>query len=70
VNAGSVTSSYWDTQTSGQLNSAGGAGLTTAQLKAALPLGFTPAVWGIIPKVTYPYLKSLSLCEQTGQGCP
>ena len=30
-NGGSVTNSYWDTQTSGQNTSAGGTGLTTAQ---------------------------------------
>ena len=33
TNSGTVTSSYYDTQTTGQTGSAGGAGLTTAQLQ-------------------------------------
>ena len=31
--------------------------LTTAQLKSELPPGFSDNVWGIIPGLTYPYLK-------------
>jgi hypothetical protein len=41
-----VTSSYWDTVTSGVATSDGGAGLTTAQLQGALPTGFSASVWG------------------------
>ena len=41
---------YWDTQTTGQPTSAGGVGLTTAQLQSgALPAGFDPAVWTATP---------------------
>jgi hypothetical protein len=56
---GTYTSDYWDVQTSGQSNdgaATGTTGLTTAQLKASLPSGFDPAVWGIVPSITYPYL--------------
>jgi filamentous hemagglutinin family protein len=52
--AGSATDSYFDTQTTGQ---GGAGGLTTAQLQAALQAGFDPAVWGILPGLSYPYLK-------------
>jgi hypothetical protein len=41
-----VTSSYWDTVTSGVATSDGGAGFTTAQLQGALPTGFSASVWG------------------------
>ncbi len=55
-NGGSVSDGYWDTQTSGQKTSAGGMPMTTAQLQAALPPGFDPTVWGVIPTQTFPYL--------------
>jgi filamentous hemagglutinin family protein len=53
-----VTFSYWDTQTSARSTSGGGTGQTTAQLKAGLPVGFDPAVWGSSASVNngYPYL--------------
>jgi len=53
-----VTSSYWDTQATGQSTSAGGIGETTTQLQAGLPAGFDPTVWGINPAINngYPYL--------------
>jgi hypothetical protein len=53
---GRIIASYWDTEASGQTESAGGKGLTTAQLKSGLPAGFDPTIWGIIPGVSYPYL--------------
>lgn len=55
---GTTTSSYWDTQTTGQSTSAGGIGLTTTQLKAGLPVDFDPTVWGINATINngYPYL--------------
>ncbi len=66
-NGGTVTTSYWDTITTGQAEGAGtntgtfsATGLTTAQLKAGLPSGFDPAIWGIVPGVTYPYLKGVT----------
>jgi Restriction endonuclease fold toxin 7 len=57
---GTVSNSYWDTETSGQAIAgyhndsignfipgiAGTTGLTTAQLQAGLPAGFDPTVWG------------------------
>lgn len=66
--AGFVSGSYWDLQTSGisdpsqgaghPQNDPGIAGLTTAALKAALPAGFDPAVWGQSAAINggYPYL--------------
>ena len=52
---GTTTNSYWDTQTTGVNNSAGGTGLTTRQLIAALPPGFDHSVWTIQPDPSYPY---------------
>jgi hypothetical protein len=55
--------SYWDVDTSGQQQAcgngcAGVAGLTDAQLKAGLPEGFDPKIWGSNPTINngYPYL--------------
>ncbi len=48
--------SYWDVQATGQAESFAGSGLTTAELSAALPKGFDPSVWAIIPGKSYPYL--------------
>lgn len=54
-----ISNSYWDTETSGQSMSAGGTGLTTAQLKSGLPVGFDSSVWAISADVNsgYPYLQ-------------
>ncbi|MBV9992912.1 MAG: hypothetical protein JOZ72_16665 [Alphaproteobacteria bacterium] len=66
----SFASSYWDLDTSGVSNPAHGAGnidsapgitgLSDAALKAALPSGFDPAVWGRDPGINggLPYLLS------------
>ena len=56
-----VTSSYWDTQTSGMNTSAGGEGKTTAEMKQQatfIDWDFTD-IWDIIEDSTYPWLKSL-----------
>ena len=45
-NPGTVTSSYWDTQTTGQSTSAGGMPLTTAAFTSGLPSGFDATAWG------------------------
>lgn len=57
-----ISLSYWDVQSTGQPTSAGGTGLTTAQLKSGLPPGFNPAVWGSSPPVSngYPHLLWLT----------
>jgi len=52
----SVTAGYWDTQTSGLTKSAEGKGMTTAQLEAKLPSGFSSAIWGITAAKSFPYL--------------
>ena len=59
LNQGTVTNSYWDTNTSGQGTSAAGTGLTTATLQGALQTGFSGSVWGLITGVSYPYLLSI-----------
>ena len=43
LNSSTVTNSFWDTETSGQTTSAGGAGKTTAQMKTAAT--YTDAGW-------------------------
>jgi filamentous hemagglutinin family protein len=56
VNAGAALyGAFWDVQTSGLGSSAGGVGLTTAQLQGALPGGFATNVWGTGPGL-FPYL--------------
>jgi subtilisin family serine protease len=52
---GIYTSSYWVTDTTGLTISAGGAGLTAAQISAGLPPGFDD-LWGIIPGQSLPFL--------------
>ena len=56
TNAGSASSSYWDIQTSGRTNSAGGMGTnTTAMKQQATFVGWDFAnVWSITESVTYP----------------
>ena len=59
-----VTTSYWDTTTSGtgkgvgQGNDSGVTGLTTKEFKAGLPSGFDPTIWAESPKINdgLPYL--------------
>jgi hypothetical protein len=40
------TDAYWDITTSGTRRSAGGIGLSDAELKSALPDGFDASIWG------------------------
>ncbi len=57
--AGGATSSYWDTQTSGQATTdGGGTPLMTSELQSTLPAGFSSGTWGVIPE-SYPYLLAL-----------
>jgi hypothetical protein len=57
-----TTNSFWDTQTSGEPNSAGGTGKTTAEMKTIST--FTDAgwdfveIWGIGEHQTYPFLRN------------
>lgn len=57
---GTINSSYWNTETSGQTGSAGGQGLTTAQMQMQSSFtGFDfPKIWTIIEGATYPMLSS------------
>jgi filamentous hemagglutinin family protein len=57
-NGGTVSHSYWDSSTTGQNGSGGGVALAANQLKAGLPAGFDPTVWGSNPAINngYPHL--------------
>ena len=71
VSPGDLSSTYWDTTTSGITNASQGAGFpandpgikakTTTQLKSALPNGFSSAIWGESAPINggLPYLLSL-----------
>ena len=69
---GTVSNSFWDTETSGQATSAGGTGKTTAEMQdvstfsgagwdiigVADPVTRNPSyVWNIVDAVTYPFLS-------------
>ena len=70
-NDGTISHSYFDTQTSGfgiangvgavnfggVTNGAGVTGKTTSQLQSALPSGFDSAVWSIQTGLSFPYLN-------------
>jgi hypothetical protein len=71
-NRGTVSDSFWDTQTSGQATSAGGTGKTTAEMKdittfsgaawdivavANLSIRNPAYIWNIVNGVTYPFLS-------------
>ncbi|MFH1371611.1 MAG: GLUG motif-containing protein [Planctomycetota bacterium] len=59
--SGSVDSSFWDTQTSGQTTSAGGTGKTTALMKTKgtfTDVGWDfLTIWNIVEGQTYPFFK-------------
>ena len=59
--AGEMVASFWDTQTSGLTQSAGGQGLATAQMRTAatfLDAGWDLAqTWIICPTSGYPRLQ-------------
>ncbi|MBK8118812.1 MAG: hypothetical protein IPK39_06000 [Sulfuritalea sp.] len=61
-NISTITSSFWDTQTSGQANSpGGGTGKTTAEMQTALTYaGWSDAYWNIADGA-YPTLKNMPL---------
>ncbi len=50
-NGGTVISSFWDQETSGQMLSAGGIGLSTSQMQA--PQTYVDAGWDIVNEVQY-----------------
>jgi filamentous hemagglutinin family protein len=69
-NEGTVTSSYWDTQISGQSTSAVGTGLTTVQFQAGLPAGFDATVWGSNLRINLGYPLLLWELASTAPGQP
>ncbi|MGA9796343.1 MAG: filamentous hemagglutinin N-terminal domain-containing protein [Rhizomicrobium sp.] len=61
-----ITTSYWDTQTSGiaathgvgdTANASGVTGKTTTKLQKALLTGFNSGTWGIVAAKSFPYLR-------------
>jgi hypothetical protein len=71
LTACSITSSYWDTQTSGITTSAGGTGKTTAEMKQQTTFtgwDFTN-IWSINETVDYPHLLSESLTGECVGYC-
>ena len=58
-----VEFSFWDIDTSGQTESGGGTGLSTAEMQTEIT--FTAAgwdfdaVWHMLPEGSYPYLRAL-----------
>ncbi|WP_017461806.1 YDG domain-containing protein [Dyella ginsengisoli] len=74
--AGTITNGYWDTTTTGKGTNAGfgylygtvtgGGGLTTAQLAAALPAGFSSGTWANGDNQTTPYLTSFGWASVSG----
>ncbi|MDR6554413.1 S-layer homology domain-containing protein [Paenibacillus qinlingensis] len=58
--SGGITSSYWNTETSGRSTSDGGIGKTTAEMKRkATYVGWDfTNTWGLIEETTYPLLRS------------
>jgi hypothetical protein len=60
---GSITSSYWDMQSTGQSTSNGGSGKTTTQMMQQATFvnwDFASPVWSIFEGVTYPLLGNYS----------
>jgi hypothetical protein len=64
---GDVSKCFWDMQTSGQLASDGGTGLTTGEMQTAatfLEAGWDFVnIWGIGENQTYPYLRTYSAAD-------
>lgn len=61
-NTGTVTYSYWDQDTSGQEDSAGGSWLTTATMMSLNPTNYYSGwnfstLWNIVEDKSYPYLR-------------
>lgn len=63
-NAGTVTASFWDTETSGQATSDGGTGSTTADMKqfatfssAGWDISSSDSIWSIVDGQSYPFLR-------------
>lgn len=59
INTSTITDSYWDTLTTGRNISAGGTGLTTTALQAALQTNWNSSTWGLLAGISYPYLKAV-----------
>lgn len=63
-NVGTVTASFWDTQTSGQATSDGGTGIDTAVMKQFATFSFagwdissSDSIWSIVDGQSYPLLR-------------
>jgi len=59
--SGTVSASFWDTQTSGQTTSAGGTGLPTAEMQ--MQVTFTDAGWDFVGETTNGTEDIWAICE-------
>ncbi|RED66533.1 S-layer homology domain-containing protein [Cohnella phaseoli] len=58
----SAPRSYWNKDTTGWTNSAGGTGMTTEEMKESGPFAdWDPTVWGFRPGELYPYLRAFGM---------
>ncbi len=68
-----ITNSYWDTETSGQLSSDGGVGKTTAEMKkqATFISWDFDDIWNIEENITYPFFLGggASQCAEESNDC-
>lgn len=71
ISTGTITNSFWDTQTSGQLISAGGTGKTTAEMKTQSTISSVNwnliSIWSIdgITNSGYPFLRPVVVPDTT-----
>jgi filamentous hemagglutinin family protein len=68
--SGTITNSYWNTQTSGQNSSAGGTGMTSQQLASGLPTGFSSDIWTILADPSFPYFPWSPIIPTVTLGGP
>ena len=70
-NSGTVTNSYWDTDTSGTAIGTTGTGRTTIEMQTKSPadagyfVGWNTNIWEFLPTDAYPTLKQIPLSWQT-----
>ena len=68
--SGTITNSYWDTQTSGTNIGTAGTGRTTAEMQTKSPadagyfVGWNTNIWEFLPTDAYPTLKQIPLLWQ------
>ncbi len=77
ANSGSITDSFWDTQSSGAATSSGGTGKTTSQMKSLATFSGwdiseaagSSSDWRIVDGITYPLLRLFSRNDVYIRNC-